>query len=59
VIVSEENGRIRVVFDLPQRAITLRQSVVFYEGDVCLGGAMIESSGPSYFEMKKPLPENV
>lgn len=46
--------RIRVIFDKPQRAITPRQSVVIYttmDGEeVCLGGAMIEKSGPTYYE---------
>lgn len=30
-----------VVFDEPQKAITPRQSIVFYEGNLCLGGAII------------------
>ena len=36
-----EDGKIFVSFTKPQRAVTPRQSIVFYEGPVCLGGALI------------------
>ena len=35
--------RIKVRFAEPQRAITPGQSVVFYDGEVCMGGGIIES----------------
>lgn len=39
----EQTGpdRVRVVFDQPQRAITPGQAVVFYDGDLVVGGATI------------------
>ena len=36
------DGRIRVVFDEPKRAITPGQSVVLFDGDDLLGGGLIE-----------------
>ncbi len=37
-----DNQRIKVVFDEPQRAITKGQSVVLYDGDIVVGGGIIE-----------------
>ncbi len=39
------NGRVRVEFDEPQRAITPGQATVFYRGDEVVGGGWIVRSG--------------
>lgn len=36
------DGRCEVMFDEPQKAVTPGQAVVFYDGEVCLGGAIID-----------------
>jgi tRNA-specific 2-thiouridylase len=37
-----DDGKVRVVFDEPVRAVTPGQSVVFYQGENVLGGAIID-----------------
>ena len=41
-VIQIDTNRIQVVFDEPQRAITKGQSVVMYDGDIVVGGGIIE-----------------
>ena len=40
-VTSVNDGKVLVKFDKPQRAVTLGQSLVLYDGDYCLGGGFI------------------
>ncbi len=44
-VLPMDGGRVRLVFDQPQRAITPGQAVVLYDGDLVLGGGTIETVG--------------
>jgi len=43
-VFVEDDNKCKVVFKNPQKAITPGQAVVFYNGEVCLGGAIIDKS---------------
>ncbi|WP_297435124.1 tRNA 2-thiouridine(34) synthase MnmA [uncultured Clostridium sp.] len=43
ILTPLENGRVKVTFKEKQRAITMGQSVVFYEENYVVGGGVIES----------------
>ena len=49
IIYKEKNG-VKVIFDQPQRAISVGQSIVIYENDLCLGGAVISDIGLTEYE---------
>ena len=42
VLHVEPEGRLRVLFDEPQRAVTPGQALVCYDGDLVIGGGVIE-----------------
>ena len=42
VTVKVKGDKAEVIFAEPQRAITSGQAVVFYDGQECLGGGMID-----------------
>ena len=46
--VSLRGAGLEVSFEASQRAVTPGQSVVFYDGDVCLGGAVIAATDAPY-----------
>ncbi len=43
-VYPEADGRVRVEFDAPQRAVTPGQAVVLYQGEIVVGGGTIEEA---------------
>jgi tRNA-specific 2-thiouridylase len=61
--VSVGKDQLEVHFDEPQRAVTPGQSLVLYDGEVCLGGAVIAATdapygGMSPVYMPSPTPDS-
>ncbi len=47
-VTLQEHDTLHVAFDEPQRAITPGQAIVFYQQQVCLGGATIEQASGNH-----------
>ena len=45
-VTPRPGSRAEVVFDEPLRDITSGQAAVFYDGEVCLGGGIIQRQAP-------------
>lgn len=41
-ILERKEGQLHIQFDTPQKSLTSRQSIVFYQNEICLGGAIIQ-----------------
>lgn len=44
VTVTKENKKIKITYDYPVKAVTPGQAAVLYQGPVCLGSCLIEST---------------
>ncbi|MHA8138655.1 tRNA 2-thiouridine(34) synthase MnmA [Lactobacillaceae bacterium Scapto_B20] len=52
VKISDDHKQIRVIFDEPARAVTPGQAVVLYDGEECLGSAIIDAAYQNEAELQ-------
>ena len=53
VVTTSDDGNLQVRFDEPQWAVSPGQYVVFYDGEECLGGAVIEYTADTLSEQSR------
>ncbi len=46
----DQDTLLQVRFDEPLKSVTPEQAFVMYHGDVCLGSALVQHSGPTEYE---------
>lgn len=49
----------RIRLHEPHNSIARGQNLVLYDGDICLGGGIIDDVGPSYMKMGKAAPKHI
>jgi tRNA-specific 2-thiouridylase len=42
--IEKQNEKVKVIFDKPQMGVSAGQSLVLYDGEICLGGGIIDST---------------
>ncbi|MDO5062918.1 MAG: tRNA 2-thiouridine(34) synthase MnmA [Peptostreptococcaceae bacterium] len=45
-VKAQRDGKLKIEYDYPVKAVTPGQVAVLYDGEVCLGGAIIQSAEP-------------
>ena len=48
--VKRDQGELIVEFENAQKGVATGQSIVFYKGNTCLGGGIIDQLGPSHYD---------
>jgi tRNA-specific 2-thiouridylase len=59
VVATDASDHLALRFAAPQWAVTPGQSAVLYDGEICLGGAVIASASPATPRAPRPIAESL